>query len=372
MRGLVAALIGVVLLSMAAGIGSSAAQEDIVHTVQPGETLDSIAALYGVSQAAVLSLNDLAGPDDIQPGQQLRIPQALPDGKPSSGGGNIPASALNVQTYTVQFGETLAGVAARFGVDMDALVAANGIANPNQILYGQVLVIPASAGGAAVQPLAGAAGGTGGPLAATYVVRAGETLAGIAARFGVSEAALAAANGITDPGQFAYIRVLRVPLLGSGGGPAEEPAARAAENQSFGTGGPVAAAPAPTTATVPAQSSGVGGYRALAWGGPYTYTYTHIVRTGETLSGIAAQFGISVAALAAANGIANPGYIQIGQVLYVPEATPARPVVTYTVRTGDTLNGIAARFGVSPAALAAANGITNWSYIQIAQVLIIP
>lgn len=107
-------------------------------------------------------------------------------------------------------------------------------------------------------------------------------------------------------------------------------------------------------------------------------TGTHTVRSGETLSHIAADNGTTVQSLAAANGIANPHLIIVGQVLVLPTASPAAapaaaPVATsYKVQPGDNLASIASRFGTTPAALAKANGITNPNLIVIGTVLSVP
>ena len=73
-----------------------------------------------------------------------------------------------------------------------------------------------------------------------------------------------------------------------------------------------------------------------------------------------------MSALAAANGIRNPSLIYPGQVLRIPGGTAER---TYTVQPGDTLWGIAERYGTTVSALAAANGIRNPDLIYPGQVL---
>lgn len=104
---------------------------------------------------------------------------------------------------------------------------------------------------------------------------------------------------------------------------------------------------------------------------------THTVRAGETLSGIAERYGTTVAALRSRNHV--NGFIHPGQKLKIPGAArsagakkkPARTTKTrsYTVRSGDTLSGIATRHRMSPARLASLNGISTGSFIHPGQKL---
>lgn len=100
----------------------------------------------------------------------------------------------------------------------------------------------------------------------------------------------------------------------------------------------------------------------------------HIVKPGETLSQIARYYGVTVSALMSANGLTNPNYIYVGQQLYIPDSSgaPAGCYSYYYVRPGDTLSRIAAYFGMRTSALAAANGISNPNYIYVGQRLCIP
>lgn len=102
---------------------------------------------------------------------------------------------------------------------------------------------------------------------------------------------------------------------------------------------------------------------------------THIVRYGETLSGIAVNYGTTVAAIASANNIVNPSRIYPGQVLVIPAATiPGGGMggITYTVRTGDSLTSIAQRYNVTLSALISANPITIGTTLMPGMVLSIP
>ncbi|HFC11833.1 MAG TPA: LysM domain-containing protein, partial [Anaerolineae bacterium] len=109
---------------------------------------------------------------------------------------------------------------------------------------------------------------------------------------------------------------------------------------------------------------------------------TYVVQSGDTLARIANRFNTTISTIADANNIVNPNYIYIGQVLTIPDgsdnggdSTPTTiPVsqLTYTVQPGDTLSRIAARFGTTSAEIASLNGITNPNYIYVGQVLNLP
>jgi putative chitinase len=103
---------------------------------------------------------------------------------------------------------------------------------------------------------------------------------------------------------------------------------------------------------------------------------THIVRAGENMFRIALRYGTTVAAIAQANGIANPRLIYVGQQLTIPTAgqpvQPAAGGTTYVVQPGDNLFRIALRFNMSHLSLAQYNGIANPSNIRVGQVIRIP
>ncbi|MGH2754198.1 MAG: LysM peptidoglycan-binding domain-containing protein [Actinomycetota bacterium] len=98
-------------------------------------------------------------------------------------------------THTVAPGETLSGIAARYGTNADALARANGIGNPNMILAGARLRVP---GGATSS-------------VRTHEVTAGETLSSIASRYGTSIDSLARVNRLADPNMIVIGQRLRVP-----------------------------------------------------------------------------------------------------------------------------------------------------------------
>ncbi len=108
--------------------------------------------------------------------------------------GAIPAAAApppqTGDVYVVQAGDTLSSLAARVGLKLSDIAAANNLSNTNLIFVGQRLILPAG------QPPATPAAG---PSASTaYVVQAGDTLFSIATRFGVKMADIVLANSIQD------------------------------------------------------------------------------------------------------------------------------------------------------------------------------
>lgn len=209
--------------------------------------------------------------------------------------------------YVVQRGDTLFWIAVRYRTTVDALVRANNIAQPDRLTVGQVLTIPVDA-------------------ATTYIARAGDTLQSIATRFGTTVAALQAANGL---GTRTLIYVGQTIIIPSG-------------------------------TTVPPAPQPVPG--------------VYIVQAGDNLFRIALRFNTTVLALQQANGLYTTR-IYVGQRLVIPGSAPV-PIPapsgrTYLVQRGDTLFRIGLRYGVTVAALQAANGLRG-TLIYAGQTLVIP
>ncbi len=120
------------------GSADSSSQATVTHVVQFGETLGTIAQQYNVTQDEIMVANNITNPNVIYLGQSLIIPT----GEVSSGDEGDD-TVTNSTTYTVQPGDTLSGIAQSFGVTMQAIQEANGLASANVIYVGQVLTIPA-------------------------------------------------------------------------------------------------------------------------------------------------------------------------------------------------------------------------------------
>ena len=109
---------------------------------------------------------------------------------------------------------------------------------------------------------------------------------------------------------------------------------------------------APAPAAAPVQ---------VAAAAPAAGSTTYIVHAGDTLSEIAQRFGTTYQHLAAINGISNPDIIHVGDRIVIDGVVSAQSSDDeyYTVQPGDTLSGIAERYGTSYQYLAYINGISD-------------
>jgi LysM repeat protein len=184
-----------ICLSVLAGVPTAGAQSQTVHVVQTGENVSSIALRYGTTVEAIAQANGLFDPDSIQIGQRLVIPS------PGSVAAIGPAMTAG-GTYVVQSGDTLGGIAFRYGLGPWALLQANGLRGPHELVLGQNLVIPAADGSLPE---------TDPEVAEIYVVQQGDTLRGIAERFETSSFAIASTNGMPDRAHLRVGQVLHLP-----------------------------------------------------------------------------------------------------------------------------------------------------------------
>ena len=301
------------------------------YTVVAGDTMFSIAQRFGVSLDALIAANpQITNPNLIFPGDVLCVPGAAPPCR-------VPASCPPgfQGRYTVVAGDTMFSIAQRFGVSLDALIAANPqITNPNLIFPGDVLCVPG-------QPTGRVPASCPPGFQGRYTVVAGDTMFSIAQRFGVSLDALIAANPhITNPNLIFPGDVLCVPDV-----------------------------TAPPQGRVPASC-------------PSGFQGRYTVVAGDSMFSIAQRFGVSLNALIAANPhITDPNQLFPCDVLCVPCPQTGRVPAScpsgfqgqYTVQAGDSMFSIAQRFGVSLNELIAANPhITDPNVISPCDVLCVP
>lgn len=210
------------------------------YRVRPGDALSLIARRYGTSTAAIMRANNLRSASYIRVGQLLRIPTG-------SRGAAAPP-----RYHRVQHGETLWEIARRYGTSVSTLMADNNIGSANRLQVGQRLQIQSGSRTQVVD----------------YRVRLGDTLSGIAHRYGTSVAQIKRDNGLRDADLVRVGQKLRVMA------DADDAQALAATR--------------------------------------------HRIRPGQTLEGIARQYGLSTRTLVRHNKISDPNQIRSGQWLAIP------------------------------------------------------
>ena len=304
------------------------------YTVKSGDTLNKIAAQYGVSVANLRSWNGISG-DLIFVGQKLIVKKGASgntggsnNGGSNNGGSNNNQSGTNTY-YTVKSGDTLNKIAAQYGVSVANLRSWNGISG-DLIFVGQKLIVKKGASGNTGGSNNGGSNNNQSGTNTYYTIKSGDTLNKIAAQYGVSVANLRSWNGISGDLIFAGQKII------------------VKKGNSGNTGG-----------------SSNGGSNNNQSG---TNTY-YTIKSGDTLNKISAQFGVSVANLQAWNNISG-SLIFAGQKIIVkkgansgstntnkPTNNGGGATTSYTIKSGDTLNKISAQFGVSVANLRSWNGI---------------
>lgn len=174
---------------------AGAVPEEIV--VADGDTVSGIAERFGLSTAEVLAHNGLGWSSLIFPGQRL----ALPGGRAAP---PAPPARDPIAKHVVVSGDTMSGIAERYGVALDELLRVNGLGPQSLIFPGEAIVLPpdaddrsAQASAATPAPVAAPPADQGGDASADWhVVVDGDTVWDIAARHDVEVAALIAANGL--------------------------------------------------------------------------------------------------------------------------------------------------------------------------------
>ena len=245
----------------------------------------------------------------------------------------------NTGYYTVRGGDTLSRIAGQFNTTVNKLATLNDIHNVNRIYVGQRLLVrqPAEQQQQQTTPKRTETNTT--TNSNTYTVKSGDTLSGIAGKFNTTYTQLAQLNHISNPNVIHVGQVLTLHQT-------------TAQN------------------TTNHQESQQNKQVTTSANGTYT------VKSGDTLSQIAARFNTTTSALASTNHISNPNLIEVGQQLRINNSASAQKTTSrhsntnngnYVVQSGDSLSKIAAYHGLNWRSIAAKNNIQSPYTIFVGQ-----
>ena len=264
----------------------------------------------------------------------------------------IPPEGAEGNYYTVQKGDTLYGIANKYGISVDELKAANNLSS-NTLTIGKVLLIPE-----VEEPET--------PDENIYTVKSGDTLYSIANKYGMTVDELKALNNLTSN----TLSIGQKLVISEGN-------AATLDTYMVKSGDTLYSIANKFGLTVNELKSlnnltsdllSIGQVLNVSNSSIPTPSNTYTVKSGDSLYSIAKQYGVTVDALKSAKRKTS-NLLSIGEVLVIP--TTNTGTRTYIVKSGDSLWKIATNYGVSVNALKQANGLTS-DLLSIGQVLVIP
>lgn len=341
-----------------------------IYRVRRGDTLGGIARKHRVKVSQLKKWNRIRG-TRIRVGRKLKI----------YGRTRVASRGGVITKHKVRRGETLGGIAVKYGVKTADLRRWNGIKG-NRIRAGQKLTVRASASKVAAS--SGSRKATGG----TYVVKSGDTPGTIAQKHGVKTSQLIAWNGLNK--KRPVVRIGQKLVIKSG---TRSTTLRAGATKKKGA--PLALSTKASTKTSK-RSAGV----------------THTLASGQTLGHVAEMYGVSSKDIMRWNNIKNPRRVRAGKKLVIKggskkkktttakpvkdlalapkesiaptgpatvptKTTPAKPakriatLKTYKIKSGDSLWSVARKYNVSVSQIKKWNGIGKSNKIKPGQSIVI-
>lgn len=223
--------------------------------------------------------------------------------------GNFATAALAPANYRVGPGDTVSGIASRFGLATASVLAMNGLGWKSVIYPGQVLTLGGTTSTAASAPTTAPAPASTAPT--RYTIKRGDTISAIAKAHGLATRTLLSVNGLGPTSIIYPGQAITIPAGAASAAPAAAPAAA-----------PRASAPTTAEPTTPVVNT-------PAPAAAYT------IARGDTLSSIAARAGVTLDALLAANGLTRSSMIYAGRPLTIPGAPLPQNGSTVTSLTAE-------------------------------------
>ena len=325
------------------------------YTVKRGDTLANIASRAGVNWRDIAEWNQIDASANLLAGSTLYLYNAKSI-EPLSNASTTAAS--QPESYVVQSGDTLIGTANRFGLSVTQLATYNNLSSRADLLRGQKLwLVPGKVTAPATTPAAPSTKPTKSSTATkNYKVKPGDGLIALSRQFNVPTTTLATLNNIRTTDSLYVGQTLKVPA-----------------NVDFTT------APTTSNSVSSSTSSSTSSSNTTASSSSSVATTNYKVKSGDTLIGIANSLGISPEELAAVNtNFDAKARLQRGQTIKVPVTKDLvdrqlnDKAVSYKVKSGDTLTGVAQRYNIGLGDLAAANNLKTNSNLILGRTITIP
>ena len=308
------------------------------YTVKRGEYLKLIADRYALSNQELADLTPgLNAGSNLLVGQKINVPLNEVKSLTTSSAKASPVKAepqFKVESYKVQRGDTLYSIASQSKMSLSELADLNNLSTNSGLQVGQSIKIPA-----------------GSTVPDTYTVQSGDSLTAIASKYNLGMDYIADLNNMS---RTAGLRV----------------------GQKLKLTGEVPAVETPKTVEKQTTASN-------------NSTDIHVVKSGETLNSIARKYHLQLNYLAELNNLSRTANVRVGQRLKIegdvdsapiktetvaakPQATSSRATEAYKVKSGESLNSIASRAGMSVSELATLNNLSPRAGLQVGQTIQIP
>ena len=308
------------------------------YTVKRGEYLKLIADRYALSNQELADLTaGLNAGSNLLVGQKINVPLNDVKSLATSSAKASPVKAepqFKVESYKVQRGDTLYSIASQSKMSLSELADLNNLSTNSGLQVGQSIKIPA-----------------GSTVPDTYTVQSGDSLTAIASKYNLGMDYIADLNNMS---RTAGLRV----------------------GQKLKLTGEVPAVETPKTVEKQTTASN-------------NSTDIHVVKSGETLNSIARKYHLQLNYLAELNNLSRTANVRVGQRLKIegdvdpapiktetvaakPQATSSRATEAYRVKSGESLNSIANRAGMSVSELASLNNLSPRAGLQVGQTIQIP
>lgn len=290
----------------------TATTNTVTHTVKVGDTLNKIAATYQTTVANLVKTNGISNPNLIIVGQTLTVRGTSSTTATSTSDSTSTTDTTTTSTYTVKSGDTVAKIAAAYGVSVSDIKSWNSLSNVNLILVGQTLSVKGAISTATTQQTTqtAASATTTATATGTYTVKSGDTLSKIASQLGTTVANIQSLNSLSNVNVLYVNQTLKVSGTASTANTTTSTATSTTTKTSTTT----------TTSTAAAKTT-------TLTNGQTVYT----VQSGDTIAKIANSFGVSISQLTQWNRLANSNVIYVNQKLVVASTSAA--TTTSTAKT---------------------------------------